>query len=85
MVNTLPAYYSNSDRSGDSKTFIATIVANVATERMRMDTTELKDYDNLEQSGYTAFIKQLQNGTFDRDFEPIGKMSIKVLLYRSDY
>jgi hypothetical protein len=36
------AYHSNSDKSGDSKTFVATIVANVATERMRLDTTELK-------------------------------------------
>jgi hypothetical protein len=42
-------YHSNNDKSGDSKTFVATIVANVATERMRLDTTvlvsELRIYD----------------------------------------
>jgi hypothetical protein len=37
------AYYSNYDNSGDSKTFVATIVANVATERMRLDTTVLDE------------------------------------------
>ncbi len=36
------AHHSNSDESGDSKTFVATIVANVATERMRLDTTEIE-------------------------------------------
>ncbi len=35
-------YHSNYDKSGDSKTFVATIVANVATERMRLDTTVLE-------------------------------------------
>ncbi len=35
------AYHSNSDKSGNSKTFVATIVANVATERMVFDTTAL--------------------------------------------
>ena len=35
------AYHSNSDKSGDSKTFFATIVANVAIERKRLDTTDL--------------------------------------------
>jgi hypothetical protein len=40
MVNKLQ-YLSNSDKSGDRKTFVATIVANVATERMRLDTTDL--------------------------------------------
>ncbi len=34
-------YDSNYDKSGDSKTFVATIVANVATERMLLDTTAL--------------------------------------------
>ncbi len=34
-------YHSNYDKSGDSKTFVATIVANMATERMRLDTTAL--------------------------------------------
>jgi hypothetical protein len=36
-------YHLNSDKSGASKTFVATIVANVATERMRLDTTVLVD------------------------------------------
>jgi hypothetical protein len=35
-------YHSNYDKSGDSKTLVATIVANVATERMRLDTTDLQ-------------------------------------------
>jgi hypothetical protein len=35
-------YDSNYDKSGDSKTFVATIVANVATERMLLDTTALE-------------------------------------------
>jgi hypothetical protein len=33
------AYHSNSNKSGNSKTFVATIVANVATEGMRLETT----------------------------------------------
>jgi hypothetical protein len=33
--------HSNYDKSGDSKTFVATIVANVATKKMRLDTTVL--------------------------------------------
>ncbi len=36
-------YLSNSDKSGDSKTFVATIVANVATESMWFDITDLMD------------------------------------------
>jgi hypothetical protein len=35
------AYLSKSDKSGDSKTFVATIVANVATEIMWLDTNGL--------------------------------------------
>jgi hypothetical protein len=34
-------YLSNSYKSGDSKTFVTIIVANVATERMWLDTTDL--------------------------------------------
>ncbi len=34
---------SNSDKSGDSKAFVATIVANVATESMWLDITDLMD------------------------------------------
>jgi hypothetical protein len=41
MMNKLQ-YLSNSDKSGDRKTFVATIVANVATERIWLDTTDLK-------------------------------------------
>jgi hypothetical protein len=37
-------YQSNYDKSGDSKTFVATIEANVATERMRLDTTLLNNH-----------------------------------------
>jgi hypothetical protein len=39
------AYHSNWDKSGDSKTFVATIVANVATERIPLDTTALDDFE----------------------------------------
>jgi hypothetical protein len=42
MMNKLP-YLSNSDKSGDRKTFVSTIVANVATERIWLDTTELME------------------------------------------
>jgi hypothetical protein len=35
------AYLSNSDKIGNSKTLVATIVANQATERMWLDTTVL--------------------------------------------
>jgi hypothetical protein len=35
-------YLSNGDKSGDRKEFAATIVANVATERMWLDTTDLE-------------------------------------------
>jgi hypothetical protein len=38
MMNKLQ-YLSNSDKSGDRKTFVATIVANVATERIWLDIT----------------------------------------------
>ncbi len=38
MINKLQ-YLSNSDKSGDRKTFVATIVANVATERIWLETT----------------------------------------------
>jgi hypothetical protein len=36
------SYLSKSDKSGDSKTFVATIVANVATEIMWLDNTVLE-------------------------------------------
>jgi hypothetical protein len=34
------------DKSGDSKAFVATIVANVATEGMRLDSTDLHGNKN---------------------------------------
>jgi hypothetical protein len=40
MINKLQ-YLSNSDKSGDRKTFVATIVVNVATERIWLETTAL--------------------------------------------
>ncbi len=41
MMNKLQYNISNSDKSGGRKTFVATIVANVATERIWLDTTAL--------------------------------------------
>jgi hypothetical protein len=38
------AYLLNSDKSDNNKTLVATIVANVATERMGLDTTGLMNY-----------------------------------------
>ncbi len=35
------AFLSKSDKSGDCKTVVATIVANVATEKMWLETTDL--------------------------------------------
>jgi hypothetical protein len=48
-------YHSNYDKSGDSKTFIATIVA---TERMRLDITDLDNgflMNVLKQCASTIF------------------------------
>jgi hypothetical protein len=42
------AYHSNYDKSGDSKTFVATTVANVVTERMRLDTTDVENIKKLQ-------------------------------------
>jgi hypothetical protein len=36
-------YLTNYGKSGDRKAFVGTIVANVATERIWLDTTALKD------------------------------------------
>ncbi len=49
------ANLSNSDKSGDSKTFIATIVANVATRNKWLDTTVLDVLRSFKALQSTSF------------------------------
>ncbi len=42
FLMTNEQHLSNSDKSGNRKTFVATVVANVVTERIWLDTTDLE-------------------------------------------
>jgi hypothetical protein len=58
MINKLH-YLSNSDKSGDRKTFVATNVANVATERIWLETTALESAQMFLSS--TVLVQRTKN------------------------
>ncbi len=55
------------DKSGDRKAFVATIVANVATERIWLDTTELKNKLPTKNLVVELFLSLLKRNREERD------------------
>ncbi len=49
-IGKITAYLSNTDKSGDTKNFVATIVTNVTTKIIWLDTTALaqRDFEDFD-------------------------------------